>query len=160
MSGSTRKLVRQKGTGGARKGDINSPLLRGGARVFGPQPRSYRFKLNNKVKDLARRSALTYKMLSSNIIVVEDFNFETPKTKDMLALCESLKVANKKVLFVLPDENQNVYLSARNVKKLHVLPAYQLNTYRIVDAQMVVMTERSVEALSFLFNDLSSDGNE
>ncbi len=160
MSGSTRKLVRQKGTGGARKGDINSPILRGGARVFGPQPRSYRFKLNNKVKDLARRSALSYKMLGENIVVVEDFEFEAPKTKAMLSLCENLKVSGKKVLFVLAEDNPNVYLSARNVKRLHVLPAHQLNTYRIVDSQVLVMTERSVEALGFMFDDLNADGNE
>ncbi|PID90653.1 MAG: 50S ribosomal protein L4 [Bacteroidetes bacterium] len=153
MSGSTRKLVRQKGTGGARKGDINSPILRGGARVFGPQPRSYRFKLNKKVKDLARRSALTYKALSENIVVVEDFDFEVPKTKAMLAICKSLNIDTKKALFVLPGENKNVYLSARNVKRLHVLPAQQLNTYSVVDAQVLVLTESAVSALGSLFEE-------
>ncbi|PIE84399.1 MAG: 50S ribosomal protein L4 [Bacteroidia bacterium] len=153
MSGSTRKLIRQKGTGGARRGDINSPLLRGGARVFGPRPRSYRFKLNRKVKDLARRSALTYKALSGNIVVVEDFDFEVPKTKSMLAICKSLNIDAKKALFLLPGENKNVYLSARNVKRLHVLPARQLNTYSVVDAQVLVLMESAVSALGSLFEE-------
>ncbi|NLT02946.1 MAG: 50S ribosomal protein L4, partial [Bacteroidales bacterium] len=115
MSGSTRKLGRQKGGGGARRGDINSPVLVGGARVFGPKPRDYSFKLNKKVKALARRSALSYKAIENAIVVVEDFSFEAPKTKDFVALASNLKVADKKSLFVLAEGNKNVYLSARNL---------------------------------------------
>ena len=116
MSGSTRKLIRQKGGGGARRGDINSPVLVGGARVFGPKPRDYSFKLNKKVKVLARKSALATKAKENQIVVVEDFSFEAPKTKDFVALAKSLQVADKKVLLVLPDQNKNVYLSARNLE--------------------------------------------
>lgn len=153
MSGSTRKLKRQKGTGTARAGDINSPLFRGGARVFGPRPRSYRFKLNKKVKDLARRSALSYKALAGKIIVVEDFEFEKPSTKDFLALCKRLGIDGQKALFLLSDENKNVYLSARNLRRVHVLPFATLNTYRVLDAQVIVLTERCLrgEVLGSLF---------
>ena len=116
VSGSTRKLGRQKGGGGARRGDINSPVLVGGGRVFGPKPRDYRFKLNKKVKVLARKSALSYKMQENAIIVVEDFNFEAPKTKEFVNITKNLKVEGKKTLLVLPEVNNNVYLSARNLK--------------------------------------------
>lgn len=151
LSGSTRKLKRQKGTGTARAGDIKSPIFRGGARVFGPQPRSYRFKLNKQVKDLARRSALSYKAKNSQIIVVEDFEFDTPSTKKFIELCKNLGVSEKKSLFLLADENKPVYLSARNLRKTHVLPVLSLNTYRVVDAQVLVMTERSFGALGQMF---------
>ena len=122
-AGSTRKLGRQKGGGGARHGDINSPLLRGGGRVFGPKPRDYRFKLNKKVKALARRSALSYKAQENAIIIVEDFTFEAPKTKEFINVTKNLKVDGKKLLFVLPESNKNVYLSARNLQKAEVMLA-------------------------------------
>ena len=129
VSGSTRKLHKQKGGGGARIGDINSPVLVGGGRVFGPRPRDYRFKLNKKVKALARKSALTYKVQDSQIIVVEDFNFEAPKTKDFINIAKNLKVDGKKVLLVLPSDNKNVTLSARNVPNAKTMVASELNTY-------------------------------
>ena len=127
MSGSTRKLGRQKGGGGARHGDINSPVLVGGGRVFGPKPRDYRSKLNKKVKVLARKSALSYKVQENGIIVVEDFTFEAPKTKEMVNLAKNLKIEGKKILFVLPEENKNVYLSARNIQKVEVMAAANIN---------------------------------
>ncbi len=147
MSGSTRKLGRQKGGGGARRGDINSPVLVGGARVFGPKPRDYDFKLNKKVKDLARRSALSYKVNENALIVVEDFDFEAPKTKSFLEIVENLKVSGKKVLFVLPENNKNVYLSARNVQRANVAPASSLTTYGVLDAGVLVVTESSLEKI-------------
>lgn len=151
LSGSTRKLKRQKGTGTARSGDINSPVFRGGARVFGPTPRSYRFKLNKQVKDLARRSALTYKARNGQIVVVEDFDFATPSTKQFIGLCKNLGVSDRKVLFLLAGENKVVYLSARNLRKVHVLPVTMLNTYSVVNSQVLVMTERSFDSLGELF---------
>jgi large subunit ribosomal protein L4 len=144
ISGSTRKLGRQKGGGGARHGDINSPLLRGGGRVFGPKPRDYSFKLNKKVKQLARKSALTYKAQENAILVLEDFNFEAPKTKEMVNIAKNLKVEGKKLLFVLPDTNKNVYLSARNLQRTEVLEAANLNTYKVLDADVLVVTEKSL----------------
>lgn len=152
QSGSTRKLKRQKGTGGARAGDINSPLLRGGATVFGPQPRSYRFKLNKQVKDLARRSALTYKARNNEIIVVEDFTFEAPSTKRFIEVCKNLQVENKKTLFLLADANKVVYLSSRNLQRKRVLPALQLNTYTVVDSQVLVLTEGALSELDGMFH--------
>ena len=152
QSGSTRKLKRQKGTGGARAGDINSPLLRGGATVFGPQPRSYRFKLNKQVKDLARRSALTYKARNNEIIVVEDFTFEAPSTKRFIEVCKNLQVENKKTLFLLADANKVVYLSSRNLQRKRVLPALQLNTYTVVDSQVLVLTEGALSELDGTFH--------
>lgn len=151
MSGSTRKLKRQKGTGGARAGDINSPILRGGARVFGPRPRSYRFKLNKQVKDLARRSALTYKAQGGQLVVVEDFTFDQPSTKEFIKLCKNLKVDDKKALFLLEDENKVVYLSARNLQGKEVLPFMMLNTYSVVDAQVLVVTEGALGRTAELF---------
>lgn len=151
LSGSTRKLKRQKGTGGARLGDIKSPLLRGGARVFGPKPRSYRFKLNKQVKDLARRSALTYKAQGGQVIVVEDFTFEAPSTKAFKSLCEKLQIADKKALFLLGGENKVVYLSARNLRGKEVLPFMQLNTYSVVDAEVLVLTEGALGRTEELF---------
>lgn len=144
ISGSTRKLGRQKGGGGARHGDINSPLLRGGARVFGPTPRDYGFKLNKKVKALARKSALSYKAQENAICVVEDFNLEAPKTKEFVNIAKNLKVNGKKVLMVLPEANKNVYLSARNLQGAKVTAAASLNTYNVLNADVLVLTESSL----------------
>jgi len=152
MSGSTRKLGKQKGGGGARRGDINSPVLVGGARVFGPKPRDYSFKLNKKVKDLARKSALSYKASDNAIIVVEDFSFEAPKTKDFVALANNLKLADKKSLFVLAEVNKNVYLSARNLARVQVITISELNTYKVLDAGSVVLTESSVAGIENILN--------
>ncbi len=161
LSGSTRKLKRQKGTGGARAGDINSPLFRGGARVFGPRPRDYRFKLNKQVKDLARRGALTYKALDNAIVVVEDFQFEKPSTKEFVKLCRSLGVDNKKSLFLLPEANSFVSLSSRNLKNVRVLPVDLLNTYRVLESQVLVLTVSALGELSSLFaREESVVGNE
>ena len=147
MSGSTRKLGRQKGGGGARRGDINSPVLVGGGRVFGPKPRDYGFKLNKKVKVLARKSALSYKAQENAVVVVEDFTFEAPKTKDFVNITKNLKVEGKKTLVVLPESNKNVYLSARNVKGANVQTISGLNTYRVLNAGVVVLTENSLKAI-------------
>ena len=147
ISGSTRKLGRQKGGGGARRGDINSPILVGGGRVFGPKPRSYDFKLNKKVKVLARKSALSYKAQESAIVVVEDFNFEAPKTKDFVNFAKNLKVEDKKALVVLPEVNKNVYLSARNLKRANVMTASTLNSYKVLNADVLVITESSLKAI-------------
>ena len=147
MSGSTRKLGRQKGGGGARRGDMNSPVLVGGGRVFGPKPRDYYFKLNKKVKTLARKSALSYKAQDNAIVVVEDFNFEAPKTKVFVEMTKNLKVSDKKLLVVLPEANKNVYLSARNIEGANVQTISGLNTYRVLNAGVVVLTESSLKAI-------------
>jgi large subunit ribosomal protein L4 len=147
VSGSTRKLGRQKGGGGARHGDINSPLLRGGGRVFGPKPRDYSFKLNKKVKQLARRSALTYKVQENALVVLQDFNFDAPKTKEMVNIAKNLKADGKKLLFVLPETNKNVYLSARNLQGTDVIEAANVNTYKILNADVLVITEKSLEKI-------------
>ena len=147
ISGSTKKLGRQKGGGGARRGDINSPVLVGGARVFGPKPRDYSFKVNKKEKQLARKSALSYKVQENALIVVEDFSFEAPKTKEFVNIAKNLKVDGKKLLFLLPDANKNVYLSARNLQKAEVLEADKLNTYKVLNADVLVITEKSLEAI-------------
>ena len=147
ISGSTRKLGRQKGGGGARHGDINSPLLRGGARVFGPKPRDYSFKLNKKVKDLARKSVLSDKARENAIVVVEDFGFEAPKTKEFLNVVKNLKVEGKKLLLLSSETNKNVYLSARNLQRAQVLEAEKVNTYNILNADVLVITEGSVEII-------------
>ena len=152
VSGSTRKLGRQKGGGGARRGDINSPVLVGGGRVFGPKPRDYRFKLNKKVKNLARRSALSYKAQEQAILVVEDFNFEAPKTKDFVNIAKNLKVDDKKLLLLLPEVNKNVFLSARNLQKAHVMVAKDVNTYKILDADVLIVTENSLKAVEGILN--------
>ncbi|MCE5173929.1 MAG: 50S ribosomal protein L4 [Bacteroidales bacterium] len=152
MSGSTRKLGKQKGGGGARRGDINSPVLVGGARVFGPKPRDYSFKLNKKVKDLARKSALSYKASDNAIIVVEDFSFEAPKTKDFVTLANNLKLADKKSLFVLAEVNKNVYLSARNLARVQVVTISELNTYKVLEAGSVVLTESSIAGIENILN--------
>ena len=141
MSGSTRKLGRQKGGGGARRGDINSPVLVGGGRVFGPQPRDYSFKLNKKLRRLARKSALAYKAQENAIVVVEDFTFEAPKTKNFIEVINNLKVDGKKALFVLPGADKAVYLSARNLERVNVMAASALNTYKVLDADVLVLTE-------------------
>lgn len=152
ISGSTRKLGRQKGGGGARHGDINSPLLRGGGRVFGPKPRDYRFKLNKKVKQLARKSALSYKAQENAILILEDFNFDAPKTKEIVNIAKNLKVDGKKLLFVLPDTNKNVYLSARNLQRTEVMEAATINTYKVLNADVLLITEKSLEAIDGILN--------
>ena len=147
ISGSTRKLGRQKGGGGARRGDINSPVLVGGARVFGPQPRDYGFKLNKKVKALARKSALSYKVQENALLVIEDFNFEAPKTKQYVELLQNLKVADKKLLMVLPEANKNVYLSARNIQRQDMAVASAVNTYQVLNADAMVVTESALAVI-------------
>ncbi|MDD6123946.1 MAG: 50S ribosomal protein L4 [Bacteroidales bacterium] len=152
MSGSTRKLGRQKGGGGARRGDINSPVLVGGARVFGPRPRNYSFKLNKKVKALARRSALSYKIQENALMVIEDFNLETPKTKSFVEIVNNLKISDKKVLMVLPGANKNVYLSARNLQRAKVAIASDINTYGVLNAGVMVVTESAVAQIESVLN--------
>ncbi|GAE82876.1 LSU ribosomal protein L4p [Bacteroides reticulotermitis JCM 10512] len=147
IAGSTRKIGRQKGGGGARRGDMKSPLLVGGGRVFGPKPRDYFFKLNKKVKTLARKSALSYKAQDNAIVIVEDFILEAPKTKDFVSMTKNLKVSDKKLLVILPEANKNVYLSARNIKSTNVQTVSGLNTYRVLDAGVVVLTENSLKAI-------------
>lgn len=146
-AGSTRKLGRQKGGGGARRGDINSPVLVGGGRVFGPKPRDYSFKLNKKVKVLARKSALTYKAQENAIVVVEDFNLDAPKTKDFVNIAKNLKVDGKKLLLVLPEVEKNVYLSVRNLQKTEVMTAAQVNSYKVLNADVLVVTENSLKVI-------------
>ena len=150
VSGSTKKLGRQKGGGGARHGDINSPVLVGGGRVFGPRPRNYSFKLNKKVKNLARRSALTFKAQNNQIMVVEDFNLDAPKTKDFVNIVKNLKLDGQKILLVLPGQNINVFLSARNLPEAKIVTASDINTYRVLDNKMMVVTESSVDVLNNL----------
>ena len=147
ITGSTRKIKRQKGTGTARAGSIKSPLFRGGGRVFGPQPRNYSIKLNKKVKVLARKSALSYKAQEKAIAVLEDFNFEAPKTKDYLAMLNSLSLQDKKILLVLPESNKNIVLSGRNVQNSKIITADQINTYDVLNADNLVLVESSVEKL-------------
>ena len=147
VSGSTRKLGRQKGGGGARRGDINSPVLVGGGRVFGPKPRDYRFKLNKKVKVLARKSALAYKAQENAVIIVEDFNFEAPKTKDFVNITKNLKVEGKKTLLVLPEVNKNVYLSARNLQRAEVMTANTINAYKVLNADVLIVAESSLNTI-------------
>ncbi|MFW5773152.1 MAG: 50S ribosomal protein L4 [Tangfeifania sp.] len=151
ITGSTRKIKRQKGTGTARAGDIKSPIFRGGGTVFGPRPKSYRFKLNKKVKQLARKSALSYKARENGIVVVEDFNLEAPKTKEIVNLKNNLQIADKKSLFVLPAENNNIYLSSRNLRDVSVVIASELNTYHILNAKSVVLLEGSVKKIEEAF---------
>lgn len=147
IAGSTRKLYKQKGTGGARAGNIKSPLFNGGGRVFGPQPRDYSFKLNKKLKQVARKSALAYKAKDSNIIVLEDFSFDAIKTKNYVKLIADLNVAGSKTLLVLPAINENVYLSSRNIQKAKVITADQLNTYDVLNADKLLLTTGSVKTL-------------
>ena len=147
VSGSTRKLGRQKGGGGARRGDINSPVLVGGGRVFGPKPRDYSFKLNKKVRQLARKSALAYKVQENALMVVEDFSFDAPKTKAMVEILNNLKVSGKKALFVTPGADKVVYLSARNIERVQVMPATALNTYKVLDADVMVVAEGALAVI-------------
>jgi len=152
VAGSTRKMIRQKGSGGARRGDTKSPVLVGGGRVFGPKPRDYSFKLNKKVKALARKSALSYKAKDNSIIVVEDFTLEAPKTKDFVSMLKDLKVDQGKALLVLPVNNEFIYLSARNLQKADVITTSGLNTYKIMDTASLVLTERSLEIIENTLN--------
>ncbi len=147
IAGSTRKIKRQKGTGTARAGSIKSPIFRGGGTVFGPRPKNYGIKLNKKVKQLARKSALTYKAKEEGIIVLEDFSLEAPKTREMLAIKDNLKIADKKSLFVLPVENKNIYLSSRNLQDVSVVTASELTTYQILNAKTLVILEGSVKKI-------------
>jgi large subunit ribosomal protein L4 len=151
VTGSTRKIKRQKGTGTARAGDIKSPVFRGGGTTFGPRPKSYNFKLNKKVKQLARKSALTYKARENGILVVEDFNWEAPKTKELVNLKSNLQIADKKSLFVLPAENNSIYLSSRNLQDVSVVVASELNTYHILNAKSIVLLEGSVKKIEEAF---------
>ena len=151
VMGSTRKLKKQKGTGGARSGSILSPLFPGGGRVFGPVPRDYSFKLNKKLKQLARKSALTYKAKDNAITVVEDFAMEAPKTKEFIAITKNLKLDGKKILVVLPETNPVVSLTARNLQNVKVIPASNLNTYDVMNAAGIVLAETSVEAVNQMF---------
>ena len=151
-AGSTRKLGRQKGGGGARRGDINSPVLVGGGRVFGPKPRDYRFKLNKKVKILARKSALSYKVKENALVVVEDFKFDAPKTKDFVNIAKNLKVDGKKLLLVLPENNKEVYLSALKLQNAEVMSASAINTYKILNAVVLVLAEGSLKVIDEILN--------
>jgi large subunit ribosomal protein L4 len=147
IAGSTRKLYKQKGTGGARAGSIKSPLFNGGGRVFGPQPRDYSFKLNKKLKSLARKSALSYKAKDSSIVVLEDFNFDSIKTKNYIQFTTDLNVSDVKTLLVLGAANENVYLSSRNLKKTKVITADQLNTYDVLNAGKLLLTTGALKTL-------------
>lgn len=151
IAGSTRKLYKQKGTGGARAGNIKSPLFNGGGRVFGPQPRDYSFKLNKKLKSLARKSALTYKAKDNNILVLEDFSFDSIKTKNYIKLVSDLKIADQKTLLVLPSANNTIYLSSRNLKKAKVITAADLNTYDVLNAGKLLLTTETVKKLEEAF---------
>jgi len=151
ITGSTRKIKRQKGTGTARAGSIKSPIFRGGGRAFGPIPRDHGFKLNKKVRRLARKSALSYKAGSENITVLEDFNFDSPKTKDFVELLKSFDLADKKVLLIMPETKQNVFLSARNLKTVKYINSGNLNTYDILNAHQILMAESSVKDIDELF---------
>jgi len=160
IAGSTRKIKRQKGTGTARAGSIKNPLFRGGGRIFGPEPRFYGFKLNKKVKQLARKSALSYKASTNNIIVVEDFSFEAPKTKEILKVGDSLNIARKKSLIVLREQNKNIYLSSRNVQDIEVVTADELNTYKIMRASTLVLMESAVDVLQAAFENQKTLSDE
>lgn len=147
IHGSTRKLHKQKGTGGSRKGSIKSPLFRGGGRIFGPQPRDYSFKLNKKVKQLARISALSHKAKNNAIIVLEDFNFDTPKTKNYAELLSNLEMNGKKTLLITPENNRNISLAARNIQETLVTPANALNTYDIINAKNILLSEGALKVI-------------
>jgi large subunit ribosomal protein L4 len=151
IAGSTRKLYKQKGTGGARAGSIKSPLFNGGGRVFGPQPRDYSFKLNKKLKSLARKSALSYKAIDNNVVVLEDFTFDTIKTKNYVDLVNALELAGEKTLLVLPAQNNNIYLSSRNIQKAKVITAADLNTYDVLNAGKLLFTADSLKTLEEAF---------
>jgi large subunit ribosomal protein L4 len=151
IAGSTRKIKRQKGTGTARAGSIKNPLFRGGGRVFGPRPRFYGFKLNKKVKQLARKSALSYKASTNNIIILEDFSLEAPKTKEFVKMGNNLKIADKKSVFVLSEQNKNIYLSSRNLQGVEVVTAGELSTYKIMKASTLILAESAVDVLQATF---------
>lgn len=153
ISGSSKKIKKQKGTGGARAGNIKNPQFKGGGRVFGPQPRDYSFKLNKKVKDLARRSALTYKAKDKAIAILEDFNFEKPQTKQFVSLLKSLSLDNKKTLLVIPDANKNIVLSGRNIQKAKVITANQINTYDVINADQLILVEGAVSKIDSLLTE-------
>ena len=144
ITGSTRKMIRQKGGGGARRGDIKSPVLVGGGRIFGPKPRDYSFKLNKKVKALARKSALSYKAMENAITIVEDFTMDVPKTKEFLTFMKDLNLEGKKILLVLPENNKGIYLSARNLKSANIVTVSEVNTYKVLHAANLLFTESSV----------------
>jgi large subunit ribosomal protein L4 len=152
IAGSTKKIKKQKGTGGARAGSIKSPLFRGGGRVFGPQPRDYSFKLNKKVKQLARKSALSYKVKDNSLMVLEDLSFDSPKTKSFLALLNGISLTDKKTILVLPEENKNVYLSSRNLPKSKVVTVNDVNTYQLLNADHLVICEGSVSKLETILS--------
>lgn len=152
ISGSSRKLKKQKGTGGARAGNIKNPQFKGGGRIFGPQPRDYSFKLNKKVKDLARKSALTYKAKDNSIAILEDFSFDAPKTKQYLALMAALSLGDKKTLLVLPEVNKNVVFSGRNIQNTKITTADQINTYDVMNADNVIFVESSISKVENLLN--------
>jgi large subunit ribosomal protein L4 len=152
IAGSSRKIKKQKGTGGARAGNIKSGTRVGGGRIFGPRPRNYHFKLNVKLKRLARKSAFSYKALSDSIMVLEDFNFDAAKTKDFISLLQALKLENEKVLMILGDQNDNVYLSSRNLGRVKVVTADSVNTFDVLNAKKVVMAESSIEVIEKILN--------
>ncbi len=151
IAGSTRKIKRQKGTGGARAGSRKSGTIRGGGRIFGPRPRDYHFKLNKKLKELARKSALTYKAQANGIMVMEDFSFDAPKTKEFVAIQNNLKLSDKKSLIVLPEANKNIYLSSRNLQNVEIVIASELSTYKIMRANKIILVESSVNKVEELF---------
>ena len=151
ITGSGRKIIRQKVSGGARRGDVKSHILIGGGRAFGPKPRDYGFKLNKKEKALARKSALSLKAKNNAIVVIEDFDLERPKTKSIVEMANNLKLNNKKLLLVLPSQNKNVYLSARNLSNVNIVTASDINTYKILDCVSLVLTESSIDAIDNSF---------
>ncbi len=150
IAGSTKKIKKQKGTGGARAGSIKSPIFRGGGRVFGPRPRDYSFKLNKKLKQLARKSALTYKAIDSCVLVLENINFDEPRTKDYKAMLSGLSLTDQKTLLVLAEPNKNVYLSSKNLQKAKVVTVNDLNTYQLLHADKLILSEDSVSILETL----------
>jgi large subunit ribosomal protein L4 len=152
IAGSSKKIKKQKGTGGARAGNIKNPLFKGGGRVFGPQPRDYSFKLNKKVKDLARKSALTYKAKDNSIAVLEDFNLDTPKTKTYVNLLKSLSLDNKKTLLILPETNANIVKSGRNIQNTKIITVHQINTYDVMNADQLILIESSVSKIDGILN--------
>jgi large subunit ribosomal protein L4 len=152
IAGSSRKIKKQKGTGGARAGNIKNPQFKGGGRIFGPQPRDYSFKLNKKVKDLARKSALTYKAKDNSIAILEDFNFEAPKTKQYISLLKSLSLNDKKTLLVLPEANQNVVRSGRNIQNTKIITVDQINTYDLINADQLILVESSISKIDNILN--------
>jgi large subunit ribosomal protein L4 len=152
IAGSSKKIKKQKGTGGARAGNIKNPQFKGGGRVFGPQPRDYSFKLNKKVKDLARKSALTYKAKDNSIAILEDFNFEAPKTKQYISLLQSLSLLDKKTLLVLPEANLNIVRSGRNIQNTKIITASQINTYDVMNADQLILVESSIAKIDTILN--------